>query len=173
MEKIKLKGTYGYTNFISDQEKEILINWTKKNWPNFTQNAKNRRFAILKQFPDSPLKLINKIKNKIIKIENINEWKEEPTFYDYIGVNTEGGSIHPHTDPNDGDYTHIRYNVLLSYPEVGGESIYGNNINKLEENLVWRCIAGKVLHASAPVIGFKPRITLSLGFLIKENDRNN
>ena len=35
MEKIKLKGTYGYTNFISDQEKEILINWTKKNWDKF------------------------------------------------------------------------------------------------------------------------------------------
>jgi len=173
MEKIKLKGTYGYKNFISNQEKEILVNWTKKNISNFIQNGEGRGYGILKQFSDSPLKLVNKLRNRIIEIENINEWKEEPYFFDYIGVNTKGGSIHPHTDPNDGDYIHTRYNIILRYPEKGGESIYGDNINKLEENLVWKCIAGKVLHASTPVIGSKPRITLSLGFLIKENGRNN
>jgi hypothetical protein len=90
-------------------------------------------------------------------------------MYDnFIGVNSEGSSIHNHTDKNEKDYIHTRWNLILSYPENGGHSIYNNNINILEENLIWKCVAGKYTHGSTKVIGKKPRITLSIGFLIKE-----
>ena len=173
MEKTKLKGTYGYKNFISNPEKEYLVNWVDTNINSFKDNGEGRKYCILKNVLNSPLDLIKNIKNRIIQVENIKNWKPEPEYDDYIGINNIGASIHPHMDPNYGDYIHTRYNVILSYPLEGGESIYGNNINKLEENIVWKCIAGKVLHSSKPVIGFKPRITLSLGFLIKENNGNN
>jgi hypothetical protein len=69
-------------------------------------------------------------------------------------------------------YTHVRYNIILSYPEQGGHSLYNGKINELKERMVWRCVAGKVKHGSIPVIGEKPRITLTLGFQIKEIVKN-
>jgi hypothetical protein len=62
--------------------------------------------------------------------------------------------------------------VILKYPTEGGHSIYNGKINVLKENMVWRCVAGKVIHGSVPVKGEIPRITLSLGFLIK-NEKND
>jgi hypothetical protein len=38
--------------------------------------------------------------------------------------------------------------------------------------MVWRCVAGKVKHGSVPVVGDKPRITLTLGFQIKDIVKN-
>lgn len=39
-------------------------------------------------------------------------------------------------------------------------------MNVLEEKMIWRCEAGKYTHGSTKVESEKPRITLSLGFLI-------
>jgi hypothetical protein len=170
MKKVLLNGTYAYSNFISDTEKDYLLGWVNENKHKFPPNlaSENRYFAILRNVENSPLDLVKEIKSRIIDLENIQNWKEEPLMYDYIGINSHGGAIHPHTDPNQGDYIHTRYNVILSWPEKGGESIYGDNINTLEENMVWKCVAGKVKHASKTTFGPKSRITLSLGFLIKE-----
>ena len=65
-------------------------------------------------------------------------------------------------------HVHTRYNIILSYPDEGGDSIYNSNINKLEENMVWKCEASKFQHGSTVVRSEKPRVTLSIGFLIKE-----
>tara|TARA_B110000208_G_scaffold72903_2_gene93940 strand:+ start:985 stop:1539 length:555 start_codon:yes stop_codon:yes gene_type:complete len=171
MKKVLLNGTYAYSNFISENEKDYLLDWVNENKYKFPANltSKNRHFTILKNMENSPLELVEEIKNRIIELENIQDWLDEPLMHDYIGINSQGGAIHPHTDPNQDDYTHTRYNVILSWPERGGESIYGDNINTLEENMVWKCVAGKVKHSSKITIGPKPRITLSLGFLIKDS----
>ena len=170
IQKVLLNGTHAYENFISNEEKNYLVNWVKNNIHEFKSNksGKGRYFRPLKEIKNAPLDLVKKLKEKIIKLENIVDWIEEPLMSDYIGINVEGAFIHPHTDSNQDNYIHTRYNIILSWPEKGGESIYGGNINILKENLIWKCIAGKVIHASNPVIGDKPRITLSLGFLIKE-----
>ena len=170
MYKILLNGTYGYENFINDQERNYLLNWVQNNIHEFllNKNGEGRYFRSLKEITNSPLDLVKNLKKRIIKLENIIDWVEEPLMSDYIGINLKGAAIHPHTDPNQDNYVHTRYNIILSWPEGGGESIYGENINNLKENLIWKCIAGKVQHASMPVRGDKPRITLSLGFLIKE-----
>ena len=171
LNKVALNGTYGYENFISDDEKTYLVEWCNKNFKYFKENekGKGRYFITLNQVNNSPLELVKELKDRIIKLENIVDWIEEPLFSDYIGINTRNGEIHPHRDPNVGKYIHTRYNIILSWPDNGGESIYENNINVLYENLIWKCIAGKVKHASKPVLGDKPRITLSLGFLINDH----
>jgi hypothetical protein len=183
MKRIQLNDTYGYENFITDEEQSELLLWTNKNSHLFkinqtasdTINAPygSRKIGVLKNISTSPLELVKRIKDRIIEIEKIKNWKEEPYFNDAIGINEEGGSIHTHIDPNDADYIHIRYNIILSYPLEGGHSIYNGKINVLKEKLVWRCVAGKVLHGSTPVIGIKPRITLTLGFLIPEIKKIN
>jgi hypothetical protein len=114
--------------------------------------------------------LITEIKNRIINLEHISNWKREPRYLDYIGINSKNGSIPLHFDANDGNFIHTRYNVILSYPEKGGESIYGDNINILEENMVWKCVAGKMKHGSTLVESDKRRITFSLGFLIENSN---
>ena len=162
-----MNGTYGYKNFITDEEKLSLLEWTTENEDNFLSERPYRKYHRFIQ--ETPItKLILEIKNRIINLESITDWKQEPRYLDYIGINSKGGNIHIHTDPNDNGYIHTRYNVILSFPEKGGDSIYGGNINKLEENMVWKCVAGNVPHGSTIVESEKRRITLSLGFLIKE-----
>ena len=167
IEKVELKGTYGYKNFITDNEKNELVEWAISNQKKFTPNRDNRAYYTFNN-PTSVTDLIVDIKERIIQLESITDWKEEPVNLDYIGINSKGGFIHLHLDSNYGEYIHTRYNVILSYPDEGGESIYGDNTNILEENMVWKCVAGKVRHGSNVVKGDKKRITLSLGFLIKE-----
>jgi len=168
MRKVPLNNTYGYKNFISNEEKTFLLNWCENNNEKFIPNGFGRKCCILKGVDDNVSELVHKIKDRIINLENIREWVEEPSFYDYIGINTKGGAIHKHKDPNIDGYTHTRYNVILSYSEDGGHSKYGEGINVLEENMVWKCVAGKIYHGSTEVIGSTPRITLSLGFQIKD-----
>jgi hypothetical protein len=167
IEKIELKGTYGYKNFITDNEKNQLVEWSLNNEKKFISNRDNRAYYTFSN-PTSVTDLILNLKERIIQLESIVDWKEEPDYLDYIGINSKGGFIHQHLDLNDGEYIHTRYNVILSYPDEGGESMYGNDINILEENMLWKCVAGKVMHGSTVVKGDKKRITLSLGFLIKE-----
>ena len=172
VKKVLLNGTHGYESFISNEDKKLLLNWLEDNMHEFRSKRTGRYYRPIKEIKNSPLELVQKLKDKIIKLENITDWREEPLFSDYIGINTEGGNIHLHTDPNVNNYIHTRYNIILSWPVKGGESIYGKYVNVLKENLVWKCVAGKVKHASKPVVGKKPRITLSLGFLIKDTERS-
>jgi hypothetical protein len=183
MKRTELKGTYGYEDFITDEEQNELLEWTKNNSHLFRINETksdsinapygSRRIGVLNEIKDSPLDLVKKIKDRVIGIEQIKDWMEEPYFQDAIGINEEGGSIHIHTDQNPVGYVHTRYNIILSYPFEGGHSIYGDKINVLKEKLVWKCIAGKIPHGSTVVVGNKPRITLTLGFLIPEVQKNN
>lgn len=182
MNRIELNGTYGYEEFITKEEQSELLLWTEFNSHLFEVNRTNsdfigapygsRQIGILTKIENSPLILVKKIKDRVIEIEKINDWISDPHFEDAIGINKEGGSIHLHTDSNLEGYTHIRYNVILSYPTKGGHSIYNSKINELKERMVWRCVAGKVRHGSTPVIGNKPRITLTLGFQIKDVIKN-
>jgi hypothetical protein len=172
MKKIEMNETYGYVDFISDEEKNTLLKWTFENEDKFFSNkigeyGEGKKIGILQSIENSPLELVSIIKKRIIEVENINDWVLDPTFQDAIGINRKGGAIHQHTDPNLDGYTHVRYNVILQYPEEGGDSLYNGKINKLQENMVWRCVAGRVVHGSTPVIGDRHRVTLTLGFQIK------
>jgi len=167
-----MNETYGYVDFISDEEKNTLLKWTFENEDKFFSNkigeyGEGKKIGILQSIENSPLELVSIIKKRIIEVENINDWVLDPTFQDAIGINRKGGAIHQHTDPNLDGYTHVRYNVILQYPEEGGDSLYNGKINKLQENMVWRCVAGRVVHGSTPVIGDRHRVTLTLGFQIK------
>lgn len=167
MEKVFLNKTYGYKNFISENEKNILTNWVDQNLHTFRihPTGPKRRNRRIKN-EDSINTLVMEIKSRIIQLENIENWEEEPEYGDYIGVNFKGGFIHSHQDPNKGELTHTRWNLILSYPDLGGHSIYDDEINILEEKMIWKCVAGKYTHGSTVVESEKKRITLSLGFLI-------
>lgn len=181
MKKVKLNDTYAYEDFISESEQKFILDWIEKNENIFIVNETavnkthspygGRKFYIVKEETNIIYNIVKKIKERVIDIEDIKEWVKEPNFYDMIGINGEGGSIHVHTDPNLQGYTHVRYNVILRYPQSGGHSIYNGKINVLKEKMVWRCVAGQVKHGSVPTEGKIPRITLSLGFQIKNTKK--
>jgi hypothetical protein len=170
MKKVNLNLTYAYEDFITNEEKNIILFWIINNNDKFTENlSADRKFVFVRDINGDVYDLIQTLRNRIIYLENIVNYKKLPIENDYIGINTTGGKIHMHTDSNIDNYIHNRYNVILSYPEEGGESIYGGHINKLKENMVWKCIAGQIMHGSNVIIGEKPRITLSIGFYIKQD----
>ena len=168
MDKIKIGSTYGYTDFITIDEQQLLMGWVNDHQSKFQINGPGRKFGVIQRIVSMPFPLLEILRQRVVDLESIKDFKPEPVFQDYIGINSTGGAIHTHTDPNQPPYIHTRFNVVLSYPEQGGESLYGNEVNALQERLVWKCIAGKVIHGSTPVVGNKPRITLSLGFLIND-----
>jgi hypothetical protein len=145
MKKITLNDTYGYEEFITKEEQENLLFWTNSNSHLFQINTTNshtinaphgsRQIGVLRRIPNSPLGLVKKIKDRVIEIEKINDWILDPMFEDAIGINKEGGSIHLHSDSNLEGYTHVRYNIILSYPYEGGHSIYNDKINELKERM--------------------------------------
>jgi hypothetical protein len=74
--------------------------------------------------------------------------------------------LHEHTDPNEGELIHTRFNVYVQIPEIGGYPIYNNILCKLKERTYICCRAGIDKHYCEKVIGNRERIVLSYGFLL-------
>jgi hypothetical protein len=165
--KIDLPHTYAYIDFISNEEQSKLIDWASSILENkeLNGNGFGRYFKALSKlsYVDS---IVYEIKNRIIEIEGITEAPLDPFFEDFLSFNLTGAAIHPHSDPNIENRIHTRYNLLVSLPDSGGQPIYNGNILELQEKTLWRCEAGKYVHASTPVKGKKPRINISYGFQI-------
>ena len=165
MERIKLNNTHAYSEFISEEEQSFLLNWINGN-----TNVKKRLIIPPKDIPNAPLEIIENYKSKIIQLENLKKFLLKPKSGDFVWVETNNSTINLHVDNNYGTYVHTRYNLVLSYPDEGGHSIYGDKLNVLQERMLWKCIAGKVQHGATKVIGDKPRVTLSFSFFIDEDE---
>ena len=161
--------TWGYYDFISDIEHNILLEWANSNFHKTKPNPHGaNRFFIdkINEFDNLPMEY-HEIKQRIIHIDNIDPYNIDPVFGDFLSFNFQGGFVHKHVDPNQTAHIHTRYNLILSKPEQGGDPIYGEDkIIPYEEKFIWRCQAGKFFHQSRPVMGDKPRINISFGFSI-------
>jgi len=147
--------------------KELLTpiaEWANLTYKSFNPNGYGRQYGVLQEL--NPPKEVWDIKKLIVKKHTLHNAKQEPMFKDFCGFITEGGAIHPHKDPNDGSLVHTRFNVMISKPIEGGEPIQNGVVVKVNEGDVWRCDAGIVKHWCSPVVGGKPRIVLSYGFLL-------
>ena len=167
IEKIETENTYGYTNFITEKERKILLDFIKKNLSFFNERTNNTElFATIQTIPNYTKKLIERLRNRIVKLENIDKYYPDLIHEDAISVIYDGGYHDYHKDMNYINWILVRYNIVLSESESGGESVYGNEINKWRENTIWKCVAGLVKHGVTLVRGDKPRIVLCLGFMI-------
>lgn len=167
MVKISLpNNTWAYLNFINDDEKNALIEWMYSLLDSKDIVSPNGRTSKLNMelWNDLP-EVYKNVKNRIIELENLKD-NGAPAYGDFISFNFEGANIQPHSDPNRGKLIHTRYNLLLSVPDSGGEPIYGNELIPIQEKMIWRCQAGVYIHSSRPVVGSKPRLNISFGFLV-------
>lgn len=149
---------------ISNELLAPVNDWAVKNYKSFLPNGYARQFGILQD--TNPPEEVWSIKQQVVDMYGLHNAKQEPHFKDYCGFITNGGYIHQHTDPNEGKLIHTRFNVLVSKPNKGGEPIQDGKMIHVEEGDIWRCDAGLVKHWCNQVIGSKPRIVLSFGFLI-------
>jgi hypothetical protein len=86
----------------------------------------------------------------------------------FLGVNTQTGFVHEHTDPTKQGYYHVRLNFLVSKPFAGGMPVINGQEFSVDENESWINLASEWWHKSTPVVGDKPRIVLSLGALVEK-----
>lgn len=142
--------------------------WATRNYKTFKPNGFGRQFCILQE--RNPPQEVWLIKEQVVNLYQLQNAKQEPKFKDFCGYITNGGEIHHHTDGNEGSLIHTRFNVLISKPLEGGEPVQDNVVIKVNEGDVWKCEAGNVEHWCTPVVGDKPRIVLSFGFLLEEKN---
>lgn len=167
--KVDIPYTYGYKDFISDNERNELEEWAYSifNKKELKHNGHGRFFNSLSKL-SGVIEQVNIIKNKIIEQENLQDALIDPYFEDFLSFNLEGAAIHPHSDPNLNGCVHTRYNLIVSMPDQGGLPVYNNKVVEIKEKMLWRCEAGKYVHQSTPVVGSRPRINLSFGFQVKQ-----
>jgi hypothetical protein len=173
--KIHFGGTYGYEDFINNNEKSELQEWILSEQPSMSfSNPVNsekdqytlglkRHFKILHPGDKKP-DIFHLIRNRILDLENITNPIPAPINYDWVGIVGEDSYVEPHIDDSFRDYYTVRYNLLVSFPDNGGRPIYGGELLPVKEKMLWRCDAGIVEHSSEVVKGDKLRINLSYGF---------
>lgn len=159
---------------VTSFEKEEIINFAKANYLNkdlFSPNGHGRQFCMVLEKDVSIKNLVLNIRDRFMTELGITEWQEEPMFGIFIGVNTEGGAVHEHTDTAPNTHFHLRLNVMLQKPVSGGNPIMNQKEISIEEDETWINIADYWKHASTPVIGNKERIVMSIGsFVPKTNE---
>lgn len=141
-----------------------VAQWACTNKTLFHVNGFGRRYGALQKL--SPPAEVWEIKRQIVEAHALHGVEQEPMFKDFCGFITEGGAIHAHTDPGHSGKQHVRFNVMVSKPEAGGMPVQDGIEMAIEAGDVWRCDASRVKHWCTPVVGCKPRIVLSFGFLI-------
>jgi len=141
-----------------------IIDWAIANKPRFKPNGFGRQYGDLATL-NAPA-IVWDIKSKIIAANGLQDCQQEPIFKDYCGFITAGGAIHKHQDPNQNGKIHTRFNVMVSKPISGGVPVIDEKEVYVEEGDIWRCDAGLLEHWCTPVVGNKPRIVLSFGFLV-------
>jgi hypothetical protein len=157
------------TMIITEEERIFLLNWISENEHKFFSNdfGPHRKVHFFDFNSEAP-SLLYEIKDRIIERENIKKWYPEPMLGNYIGWISNGGFIQRHTDPNPKDGDHIRYNLFLSVPHQGGLPIYSDKIISVKDRDYIRCNSGLEFHQSQIVVGDKPRIVISYGFILQK-----
>ena len=154
-----------FNHIISKKEQKILLEWIYENEDKFTPNpaGPERKFYSFGDDPTFP-QLFLDVKKRILEKENVKPFSENPysrkgdPYKDYI---------HPHQDPTEEPYQHVRYNLFLSTPKKRGRPIYNGKKLRMRERSYIRCNSGNELHGSDLVLGNKPRIIVSYGVLLK------
>lgn len=155
-------------SYLLDKPKrERLLNATPNHESGFVRGRPN----CITEENDLSTYLV-KIEEYLLTHYNITENDIIPeTEYGCLISYSEDGHIvgkHKDKDPHE-NYTHTRFNFIISKPENGGDPIMDGEIYDMSENQVWVCPAAKVEHDITKVEGKKPRILLSYGYFLDDN----
>ncbi len=169
-EKIDYGKTYGYKDFITEEERIFLLESARK-FENLMKVNGPKKMFILEDISDYPKDIIHNLRKKIIELEGFVNHKEPIVSKNFFGEYGRDSECNVHMDPTrEDDYIHIRYNIMLSKPDKGGQTIYGDDFLDIDERVLWKCISEHYQHGSDTVLGNKPRSIISMGFLIHKDE---
>jgi|TARA_B110000977_G_scaffold22261_1_gene26798 hypothetical protein len=142
--------------------------YLKQSPPEHVGKVIGARFINKKDFP--LYKELKAIDHYILKAfgykKNTPICKKDGWFLSY---SEDGHIVHTHKDKNpDNENYIVRFNVIVSKPEVGGNPIIDGNEIEVEENEVWVCKAGEDFHSTTEVKGQFPRVMISFGHYINK-----
>jgi hypothetical protein len=169
--KTLIGKTYYYPNFISEDEKTTIFDWSLRNEDSLIPNPSGPfRTRGLFSSIEEPLTLLDEIKQRIINIENLKDKTFEPFRGDFVSIQRNGAKVPPHIDhnPKDDSLYSRRYNVFISLPEKGGLPIYDGELLEVQERCLLKVDSGLITHSTNIIEGNTPRVILSYGFAIKK-----
>jgi len=151
--------------FITTDEHVELLEWSKRMEKLLKTNkiTGQRFFRSLKDLEYN--NIVNNISIRILeeyKLEGVP--KKDGNLGGLLSVHRNGGHVHPHTDPENGG-RHLRFNLFLSLPKEGGIPIYNGEQINVEERMLVPYEADIHEHSSTKVVGEKPRIIISFGWV--------
>jgi hypothetical protein len=174
--KQEIGSTYFYDNFISSEEQEIIREWALRNEKHLIPGPEgpNRARQLFKKIPEN-LNILGDIKTRIIESENLHEIATDSVRGDYLSIQRNHAVVPPHRDitiqpGNEVSYYMRRYNIFISLPEIGGLPIYEGKTLDITERSMLKVDAGLVIHGTTQISGELPRIMLSYGFSIYQNN---
>lgn len=156
-------------NAITNDFCKYITEYTNTHIDHFYPNGMgpNRKFLYFKDpvVDQEKPNLLNKF--NLIDRDN---YIPKLAYADLIAIDTENGFVHPHVDFTEPGYVHVRINTMISKPIKGGNPILDSNQIHVEQCDAWLCISSVQNHKTDPVVGNVPRIILSMGFLIRDED---
>lgn len=131
----------------------------------------------LNELPKSP-PLPNGYGRRAYRYDVVKNWEKSFISFGLIPTAYESGYGHlltnhfldgaftaEHKDPAPKDYAHVRCNLMLKKPPIGGNPIIDGEHIQVEEGDLWLCLASLEHHASEPIQGGE-RLMFSFGGLV-------
>jgi hypothetical protein len=148
----------------------LLIPRVVKGWPlghlvrpftsGFIDNRYGRRYA---SQPDAPFW------SEAFSCFNLRPDCVEPKEKNFTGNHyLDGAFTHDHIDEAKDDYVHVRCNLMIKKPPIGGNPILDGEEVHVDEGDLWLCLASLERHSSTPISGGE-RIIFSFGALVSED----
>lgn len=94
----------------------------------------------------------------------------EPKYTNFTGHHfCDGTFIQKHVDIAPDGFVHVRCNLMLQKPKIGGNPIIDSEEIEIDVGDLWLCLASLESHASSPIFG-GDRMIFSFGGLVREHD---
>jgi hypothetical protein len=128
---------------------------------------------------DFPMENLERVEVELREHFNIPKESKYASMGILIAYSEKGYLCRTHRDKTpDNDHCHVRLNVLISKPEIGGNPIIIKSgryfdkhekctypiITSVKENEPWICLASEFEHSTTLQDGDTPRIMISLGY---------
>ena len=161
---------YNRGPIMSEVERLQIHDWAMELFfKNGINNKKWHRFDYtLHEYPDEMLPLVSEIEKRLLIKHELALFKRETIIADFLAVIPSGGYIQKHVDPNDwkNGLFHVRFNVFISLPKIGGTTYYDGNVIDAVEGSYALCRSGIDIHWADKIEGPIPRISMSFGYLL-------
>ena len=162
---------YDRGKIMTEEERKSIIDWVCSNFYDQLISNDVRKLEYTFSIYDKTTPIaIWRIKNRIIYNEKLYHYINEPIGGDVLLIHLERGFTIPHTDSNLGRFKHIRFNVGIMIPSVGAQTTYDEKHVDIKEGHYVMCRSGLDLHHVGKNTSSTPRIIISYGFLIPEED---